>query len=130
MNTMLIELSEFESVQLMGLATAGRAVPLAFGVGGAALEVRKDGSADWAVEALAEIRKNSGTFIVTVKLPRNPEHDPRNKKTGSCPASPEGEPCTDVTGEHHSFLLRTTDLKAALERLGHPHITRTERVGS
>lgn len=42
------------------------------------------------------------TFIVTVKLPKNPEHNPRDKKTGPCPVS--GKPCTDVTGEHHTFL--------------------------
>ena len=40
-------------------------------------------------------------FIVTVKLPKNPEHDPHNKKTGTCKFS---DLCTDVTGEHHSFL--------------------------
>lgn len=26
-------------------------------------------------------------YIVTVKLPKNPDHDPAEKKTGSCPLS-------------------------------------------
>jgi hypothetical protein len=42
-------------------------------------------------------------FLVTVKLPKNPEHNPRDKKTGPCPV--DGKPCTDVTGEHHTFLV-------------------------
>jgi hypothetical protein len=43
------------------------------------------------------------TYIVTVKLAKNPEHNPRDKKTGPCPVS--GKPCTDVTGEHHTFIF-------------------------
>lgn len=42
------------------------------------------------------------TFIITVKLPKTPGHDGRNKQTGPCPVN--GLPCTDVTGEHHTFL--------------------------
>jgi hypothetical protein len=42
-------------------------------------------------------------FLVTVKLAKNPEHNPREKKTGPCPVN--GKPCTDVTGEHHTFLV-------------------------
>lgn len=41
-------------------------------------------------------------FIVTVALPKDPTHDPKNKQTGQCPVN--GGPCDDVTGEHHSFL--------------------------
>lgn len=43
-------------------------------------------------------------FIVTVKLPRNPEHNPREKKTRPCPVQ-LGATCTDATGEHHSYLV-------------------------
>jgi hypothetical protein len=40
--------------------------------------------------------------MITVKLPKNPEHNPREKKTGPCPVT--GLPCTDVTGEHHTIV--------------------------
>lgn len=64
-----------------------------------------------------------GRYLVTIKLPRNPDHDPRNKKTGPCPASTE---CTDSTGEHHTVLLETDRLELALARFS--HVTRVERV--
>ena len=41
-------------------------------------------------------------FIVTIKMPRNPKHNPHNKVTGECKFSPV---CTDVTGEHHNILV-------------------------
>lgn len=41
-------------------------------------------------------------YVVTVALPKNKSHDPKNKVTGPCPVS--NLPCTDVTGEHHSFV--------------------------
>lgn len=41
-------------------------------------------------------------YAVTVRLPKNPEHNPRAKVTGVCPVT--GDPCTDITGEHHTFL--------------------------
>ena len=71
-------------------------------------------------------------FIVTVKLPKNKEHDPHNKKTGPCPVN--GETCTDVTGEHHSFLVELEGGVAATRDyvtngLGHKRITRIESVG-
>lgn len=47
------------------------------------------------------------SWIVTVRmLEKNPDHDPRDKKAGKCPVSGY---CTDVTGEHHSFLLDAGD---------------------
>ncbi len=66
--------------------------------------------------------------IVTVKLPRNPAHNPREKVTGTCPLSHPDEPllCTDVTGEHHS-ILTTTDVKLEWEEQGF-HVTRVEEV--
>lgn len=62
-------------------------------------------------------------LIITVKQKRNPEHDPHNKKTGPCPWSRK---CTDVTGEHHSFVGTDWDV----ERLKDEgvHITRVEEV--
>lgn len=38
--------------------------------------------------------------IITLKFPRNYEHDPKNKLTGVCPLS---YTCTDTTGEHHCY---------------------------
>lgn len=63
-------------------------------------------------------------LIITVKLPRNPNHDPRNKQTGGCKYSRN---CTDVTGEHHSFLGTQVDVDS-LKAEG-VHITRVESVG-
>jgi hypothetical protein len=69
-------------------------------------------------------------FLVTIKLPKNPEHNPREKKTGPCPVN--GKPCTDVTGEHHTFLVETeTEMSAEFVRgLYEPnyHVTRVEAV--
>jgi hypothetical protein len=67
-------------------------------------------------------------FIVTVKLHRLPEHDPRSKKTGPCPVS--GGNCTDVTGEHHSYLQEavTSDDAARIAREQWTHVTRVEQV--
>lgn len=69
-------------------------------------------------------------FAVTVRLKKNPAHDPRNKKSGSCPVS--GQPCTDITGEHHTFLLasdRPIPAEAVVEIYGGIyHVTRVEEV--
>lgn len=73
-------------------------------------------------------------YVVTVRLPRNPAHDPRNKVTGDCPVN--GAICTDVTGEHHSFVVEgntTADAKHWTEvSFGaggeEVHITRIELV--
>lgn len=70
-------------------------------------------------------------FIVTIRLPKNPDHNPHSKKTGICPAS--GAICTDVTGEHHSYLLFADDIDAAREgAINHlkpgARITRIEAV--
>ena len=71
-------------------------------------------------------------YIVTVKLPKHPLHDPNNKKTGKCPI--DGSTCTDVTGAHHSALIRNTsativEVQAEYESLG-IHVTRIEVVDS
>lgn len=71
----------------------------------------------------------ASTYLVTVKLQKNPNHNPRKKIAGVCPVNSEGW-CTDVTGEHHTVLV--TDISA--ERAGESfktqgfHVTRVERV--
>ena len=65
-------------------------------------------------------------YLVTIKLPKNPKHDPRNKKTAGCPVSEE---CTDSTGEHHTVIARSEaeveDVRKTFE-----HITRVEKASS
>jgi hypothetical protein len=65
-------------------------------------------------------------YIVTIKLPKNPDHDPRNKITGECPVSTY---CTDVTGEHHSTIVYAAseeDARRYCAAKGWQHITRLE----
>jgi hypothetical protein len=68
------------------------------------------------------------TYLVTVKLPKNPRHNPRAKKSGPCPVN--GEPCSDVTGEHHTVVMRTTHtLSWVAEEYGKEyHVTRVESM--
>jgi hypothetical protein len=70
------------------------------------------------------------TYMVTIKLRKNPDHDPHNKKTGVCPANPD-KLCTDVTGEHHTFLAFGKSLDTVMviwsEEMG-MHVTRIEEV--
>lgn len=71
---------------------------------------------------------NLKQFIVTIKLPKDPTHDPRNKRVGRCPVS---EYCTDVTGEHHSYLTTGQSeeaVRASAQSAGWTHITRIEEV--
>lgn len=62
-------------------------------------------------------------YVITVKVPKNPQHDPHNKQLGECPYSTQ---CTDVTGVHHSFLGTIVDISRLHEE--GVHITRTELV--
>lgn len=62
-------------------------------------------------------------YIVTIKLPRNPKHDPHNKIVGECPVSDE---CTDSTGEHHSTIVMTIEEVEAMQK--NVHVTRVEVV--
>ena len=67
--------------------------------------------------------------IVTVKLPKNPKHNPKNKKVGWCPLGNK-KVCTDVTGSHHSYI-ETGETKAEIEykaRQKYGHITRIENL--
>jgi hypothetical protein len=66
-------------------------------------------------------------YIVTVKLHKNPAHDPRNKIVSDCRMS---HTCTDATGEHHSYLTTGRSVEevtqAAKDAWG--HVTRVEEV--
>lgn len=65
-------------------------------------------------------------LLVTIKLPKNPHHDPSNKVTGPCPVS---RVCTDATGEHHTVLVESQEeVEALRERF--KHITRIEKVAT
>jgi len=71
-------------------------------------------------------------WIVTVKLEPNPNHDPTNKITETCPIhSMSNGKCTDSTGEHHSFLYVTkgdqniNDVKNWFNKY---HVTRVEQA--
>lgn len=65
--------------------------------------------------------------LVTLKVEKDPNHDPKNKKEGPCPVSPTGERCTDVTGQHHTVLFHGTVEQARIE-YQYDHITRIEEV--
>jgi hypothetical protein len=71
-------------------------------------------------------------YLVTVKLPKNPEHDPRNKKQGDCPVN--GKFCSDITGQHHTVFVPSPDddltpeyVTATFTAKGF-HVTRVEEV--
>lgn len=64
--------------------------------------------------------------IVTVKLPRNPHHNPQRKRSGRCPLI--NRFCTDVTGSHHSYIETGKD-RWDIERKvkkKYGHVTRIE----
>lgn len=79
--------------------------------------------------------------IVTVRLPRNPQHNPNCKKIGKCPLfEPPFTPfemqgsfaCTDVTGEHHCYIEYGSDLddiRRKAEAKFH-HVTRIEECST
>lgn len=69
-------------------------------------------------------------YLVTVKLAKNSKHDPRNKVTGPCPIIWNGQ-CSDVTGEHHSFIVSRDNLTVeGVRDLLSPqfHVTRVEEL--
>lgn len=73
-------------------------------------------------------------FLITVKLAKNPDHNPQKKVTANCPLDSDHE-CTDSTGEHHTFLFQrdgfwTADAIKLLWENRHPgvHVTRVESV--
>jgi hypothetical protein len=74
------------------------------------------------------------TWIVTVRMLRkNPAHNPQAKVSGPCPVSGF---CTDVTGEHHSFVVLRLGAEAEVRELVARHgaaggyrLTRIEEAG-
>lgn len=65
-------------------------------------------------------------YLVTIKLPKNPAHDPRNKVTGPCPLSEKV--CTDVTGAHHTIMVRMPSIEDVRSEFSDSHITRIEEI--
>lgn len=63
-------------------------------------------------------------YVVTIKLSKNPKHDPHNKVVGSCPFTSH---CTDSTGEHHSTVVDSPEMVEAI-RSEYKHVTRVERI--
>lgn len=61
--------------------------------------------------------------LVTIKLPKNLEHDPHNKVASNCETSPG---CTDSTGEHHTMLVVDDVEMEGLRKVY--HITRVEQI--
>ncbi len=66
--------------------------------------------------------------IVTVRIDKREDHDPKNKQRGVCPV--QNGACTDITGVEHSYLesgdnLNEIETKAAKS---FNHITRIEQV--
>lgn len=70
-------------------------------------------------------------FMVTVKLLRQPGHDPLEKVTGLCPITDSAAMCTDTTGQHHTVLVEGDSITHVMAdwkmRRGH-HVTRIEEV--
>jgi len=68
--------------------------------------------------------------IVTIKLLKNNNHNPKDKKSGKCGLHlASNSECTDVTGEHHSCVMEGDSIKEIKERakiLG--HVTRIEQI--
>lgn len=95
---------------------------------------REAGLRAYALAALADMATEPRrTFIVTIRRGRNPNHDPHNKVTGSCPLEDVGA-CTDQTGEHHSYLV--TDWRSSASELVDKlrqegiRVTRVEEIAS
>jgi hypothetical protein len=72
-------------------------------------------------------------YLVTIKLPRNPYHNPKSKVTGICPVAERmglSDLCTDATGEHHTYMdITSASITQAIETahiLGFSHVTRVE----
>lgn len=89
------------------------------------------------VQALTDLGFNDDVppepklYLVTVSLPGTPGHDPMNKITGECAVA--GQHCTDRTGKHHTFLVRShKPIREVSEhcRAEYGHVTRVELVAS
>ena len=68
-------------------------------------------------------------WIVTVNLHRKMRHDPKHKQLGVCPIPGSQMRCTDITGEHHSFIVEANSITEAREKVNPSlWITRIEEV--
>lgn len=69
-------------------------------------------------------------FIITVRLRKKLDRKSQDKLYGRCPLTGFNFRCSDIEGEHHSYLLEAGSfedaLKIALSK--HRHITRVEEV--
>lgn len=66
-------------------------------------------------------------WLVTVKLAKNPDHNPHKKQSGPCPVN--GKPCTDTTGEHHTVADFTSKTEEQVRKVfAGFHITRIEKA--
>ena len=67
--------------------------------------------------------------IITIKLKRNSNHNPKDKKKGKCPII-NNEFCSDITGEHHSYIETGNSLKEIESKAKnkYSHITRIELI--
>lgn len=70
-------------------------------------------------------------YAVTVRLEKNPDHNPKRKVSGPCPVT--GHPCDDITGEHHTFVASMTieDSTPEMVRASYEamyHVTRVEEL--
>lgn len=71
--------------------------------------------------------------IVTLRFARNPKHNPKNKIIDYCPLSEGLAICTDMTGEHHSYIESGENLgkikeKALKKYPKADHVTRIEGI--
>ena len=73
-------------------------------------------------------------YVVTLRFEKNPKHNPKLKKRGVCPVSND---CTDITGSHHSYIVRGYGIDHIRHQVnkqfspnwvGFKHITRIEAV--
>jgi hypothetical protein len=78
-----------------------------------------------------DISEPEKMYLVTMSLPGTPGHDPTNKITGPCEIA--GQHCTDRTGKHHTFLVRSTRTIQEVRdhcREQYGHVTRVELVAT
>ena len=71
-------------------------------------------------------------FLVTVRIAKRKDHDPKNKVIGMCPVNKINE-CTDSTGEHHTFLYAPSGSMEIDDVwrywAAYYHVTRVESAG-
>ena len=74
------------------------------------------------------LKEGHRLYLVTVKLPKIPGHNPVSKQSGRCQCE-INEHCTDKTGQHHTVAVSAPDINRAEQAVrdrGYTHITRVE----